>query len=106
MANQPRQGFDGEIAGVVVGAAGRPFLRGNMTNQGGVLLGIQLETRRPVRQPAYIFRGAAHQAVGLADDPVMETAAQRLNEAEDQTLRSSSLEKRQPARFEQITDEA
>lgn len=103
-AHQPCQCFDDEIPGVVFGAAGGPFLRGNMANERRVLRGKQLETRRAVREPAYVFGGAAHQAVGFADEAAMEAAAKRLEKTEHQKLRRSGFEKRQTASLEQITD--
>ena len=76
-----------------------------MANQRGVLTGKQLEARRMMCQPAYIFGGAAHQAVWLADEAPMQAAPQGLDKTEDQKFRLSSFEKTHAMIVEEIADE-
>lgn len=65
-----------------------------MANQRGVIFGKQFKARRVMREPAYIFDGAAHQTFWLTDKPAMQLPADRLDEAEHQKFRGSGFEKR------------
>lgn len=88
----------------MLGSVGWPFLHGDMTHQRGASISKQLETRRMVRQPAYVLGGAAHQAVWLADQTPMQAAAQGLDKTEDKKFRRSRFEKTHAVSIAEIPD--
>ena len=102
-ADEPRQSFDEEVAGVVLRARGGPCAQGDVANQGAALVLEELEARWAVGKVANEFECGAEERLGRGNEFAMLFAAERLDEGEDGAFGLGVLEEAPPRR---LCDEA
>jgi hypothetical protein len=104
-AHQPGERLNEEIPGIVLLFFPRPFPHREMTHQHDVPFLEERETRRPMRQPADVFRRPAQQRAVGGHQTAIRRGIHWFDKRKDNALRGMRLKKLILGRIDEISDE-